>query len=282
MAALPYMAFYPADYLADTTHLSTLEHGAYCLLIFNQWQTGKPLSKEDGRLAKIVKLSVDEWQAIKNTIIELFQDTPEGYVHKRVMRERERVGEKSEKAKASANSRWKKRKPRHAVAMLTEQNRTDHTLVSKDTREGRAPVAKEKNNLSKATRLPTNWKPDEQDANYARSKGLSQRELDREAEKFLNFWTAKAGQGGLKLDWAATWRNWILRVAQDFPAERQVLAATTVQAVMVAENGPEHRAWLEHYRRKPSLGDPPRPQNGKVRFYQQWPPGHEERQAKLI
>src|SRR4051794_27031196 len=36
----PWMAFYPADYLGDTGHLSTTEHGAYALLIFNYWMRG--------------------------------------------------------------------------------------------------------------------------------------------------------------------------------------------------------------------------------------------------
>ncbi|MBK9162887.1 MAG: helix-turn-helix domain-containing protein [Acidobacteria bacterium] len=31
-----------------------------------------------------------------------------------------------------------------------------------------------------------------------------------ETEKFCNYWRAKAGQGARKLDWTATWRNWIL------------------------------------------------------------------------
>lgn len=28
------------------------------------------------------------------------------------------------------------------------------------------------------------------------------------AEQFRDFWVAKAGKDGVKLDWQATWRNW--------------------------------------------------------------------------
>jgi hypothetical protein len=31
-----------------------------------------------------------------------------------------------------------------------------------------------------------------------------------ETEKFLNYWTAKSGKDAAKLDWLATWRNWML------------------------------------------------------------------------
>lgn len=36
--------------------------------------------------------------------------------------------------------------------------------------------------------------------------------LDRETEKFIDYWT---GQGGTKADWHATWRNWIRRAQDD-------------------------------------------------------------------
>ncbi|TBL44272.1 hypothetical protein EYA84_02180 [Verrucosispora sp. SN26_14.1] len=36
----------------------------------------------------------------------------------------------------------------------------------------------------------------------------------RETEKFRNYWRSAAGQKGVKLDWPATWRNWMLTAAE--------------------------------------------------------------------
>ena len=35
-------------------------------------------------------------------------------------------------------------------------------------------------------------------------------DLTTETEKFINYWVAKSGKDATKLDWNATWRNWIL------------------------------------------------------------------------
>jgi len=57
----------------------------------------------------------------------------------------------------------------------------------------------------RGTRLPADFLPDEAGQELALSLGLNpQATLDH----FRDFWTSKPGQGGVKLDWQATWRNW--------------------------------------------------------------------------
>lgn len=82
MAALPYMQLYVAEYLADTMHLTAEEHGAYLLLIFNYWQTGKPIPKN--RLARIVRMTKRRWANVELSLSEFFTDDGECWTHDRV------------------------------------------------------------------------------------------------------------------------------------------------------------------------------------------------------
>ncbi|HCN5210852.1 DUF1376 domain-containing protein [Enterobacter roggenkampii] len=111
MAALPYMQLYIADYLADTMHLSTEEHGAYLLLMFNYWQTGRPIPKN--RLAKIARLSNDRWSAVEPSLKEFFNDNGSEWSQERIERDLEAVknslSQKSAAGKASAQARKAKK-----------------------------------------------------------------------------------------------------------------------------------------------------------------------------
>lgn len=89
MAALPYMQLYIADYLADTMHLSTEEHGAYLLLMFNYWQTGRAIPKN--RLAKIARVSDSRWAELQIALKEFFEDDGENWIHLRIERDIEAV-----------------------------------------------------------------------------------------------------------------------------------------------------------------------------------------------
>lgn len=106
---MPFMQFYPTDYLADTQHLTTLEHGAYFLLILNYWQRGGRLPDEDRRLAGIVKMEVPDWLLIRPVMQEFFVVMDGYWHHIRIEQEFSKVRAKSVKAsqagKASAAKR---------------------------------------------------------------------------------------------------------------------------------------------------------------------------------
>jgi uncharacterized protein YdaU (DUF1376 family) len=99
MAALPYMQFHVAEYLADTTHLSTEEHGAYLLLIFNYWQRGKPLDNTKGRLSNVVRMSYERWTEVSAVLSEYFEIDHNMWTHLRIERDLVAVNAKCEQAR---------------------------------------------------------------------------------------------------------------------------------------------------------------------------------------
>lgn len=121
MAALPYMQLYIADCLADTMHLSAEEHGAYLLLMFNYWQTGKPIPKN--RLAKIARLTNERWADVEPSLQEFFCDNGEEWVHLRIEEDLASVREKLTKKSAAGKASVQARRSRKEADVQTKQER---------------------------------------------------------------------------------------------------------------------------------------------------------------
>ena len=92
-----WMPFYPCDYLVDTGHLSTLEHGAYLLLIMHYWMKGG-LPDNEQQLARICRLPDYRWRKIRETIAGLFHH---GWKHKRIDEEIAKADAMREKKSAA-------------------------------------------------------------------------------------------------------------------------------------------------------------------------------------
>jgi uncharacterized protein YdaU (DUF1376 family) len=126
-----WMPLYVAEYLADTLPLTTLQHGAYLLLLMHYWRTG-PLPNDEEELASIVKADAKSWKLIWPKVGRFFVENGDGMLHqKRADRELERCSDISSKrssaGKAGANAKLNGSKPHgkpEANAQQTDQQTT--------------------------------------------------------------------------------------------------------------------------------------------------------------
>lgn len=82
-----WMPFYVADYLADTHHLSTLQHGAYMLMLMSAWTRGGSLPADDVHLAGITRLGPLLWRKHKAVLMPFFDEQDGCLVQKRLSAE---------------------------------------------------------------------------------------------------------------------------------------------------------------------------------------------------
>lgn len=84
----------------------------------------------------------------------------------------------------------------------------------------------------RASRLPADWTLPDEWAVFCRTE---RPDLDpsKTAERFADYWRAKPGAQGRKLDWLATWRNWVRNERAPPPGQR--LSRAAENAAVIAE-----------------------------------------------
>lgn len=109
MAEFPHMPLATDAYLADTTHLRTIEHGAYMLLLMTAWRTpGVPrLPNDDRLLARYAGLNMSTWLSMRDTVLTFWDLGDDGFwTQKKQLAVRQRVQKVSQEAKEKAAKRW--------------------------------------------------------------------------------------------------------------------------------------------------------------------------------
>lgn len=104
----PWMPLYVADYIADTRRLTTIEHGAYLLLIMEYWRK-HCLPRDEALLQAIVGMSDDQWMASRDVIRSFFTIQRGAWNHKRVDKELQDADFKYEKRAAAGRKGGLKR-----------------------------------------------------------------------------------------------------------------------------------------------------------------------------
>jgi hypothetical protein len=105
---------------------------------------------------------------------------------------------------------------------LTQSNLSEYTRA-RSKNHANSPRPPER----RATRISLDWEPGEKGLAYAAQHGLVGEDLRDEIAKFKNYWESKGGRDAAKLDWAATWRNWVLNWKTVYGGKRHHHGAET-------------------------------------------------------
>jgi uncharacterized protein YdaU (DUF1376 family) len=122
MAEFPALPLWTDAYLGDTTHLKTIEHGAYLLLLMTAWRTRDCTLPDDDRLlARYARCQSNQWKRMRPVLSEFFEIKNGFWTQKRLRDERvfvEQVRQRqSEKGKLSARAKALKNNGRHSTTV---------------------------------------------------------------------------------------------------------------------------------------------------------------------
>lgn len=239
MAEFPAFPLWTDAYLGDTGHLTTLEHGAYLLLLMAMWRTAeKRLPHDDVRLARIARLTQGQWRRIRPVIMEFFK-ADGGYITQgRLTDEAILVRQKSQSQSFNSKARWLKSKQTgdaNASIPHSQGNPPTPTTISTNVDIGRtqnidAGEGREKpERPRKGFRLPETWKATEAHRREARAKGLTYAETESEIKKFKDHFTVGNGRNKTYSDWDRAFSNWCQN-AIEFAGRSRPVGASQVRS----------------------------------------------------
>ncbi len=208
------MQLYVSDYLGDTMHLTTEQHGAYLLILMTMWRHNGSLPNDDAKLARIARVNAKRWHLIKDDVLAFFICENGQITQKRLNEELQKAVSISQKRKTSGSLGGLAKSLKNNDQALASAKQTLKHSQKPDT----IKVKETLNSVSqkRGSRLPPDFIPD---LEFAMSEGLTAFQAEREAAQFRDYWIQQPGQKGVKLDWSATWRSWCRRAAERKPPQ---------------------------------------------------------------
>lgn len=198
-----YYQHHIGDFIKDTANLNDHQIATYMRMLWGYYTDESPFEDDCESIAFAYR---SDEKTVRLLLKHYFILGEDGWRHSRCDREIADYKSKAEKARASANARWK-----NANALPTQNERNTGASDSDANQEPRTKNQEPKEKpfpSPNGSRLPDDWTPPEEWLAWARTEKPGINAL-QEADKFKDFWHGKAGKDGRKANWQATWRNWI-------------------------------------------------------------------------
>ena len=190
-----YYSHHIGDFQRDTASLSDADTLAYLRLIWMYYDTEQPLPNDPKKLAFKIGSDADAVQRL----LEAFFVLENGFWNqKRCDAEIAKYHAKSDSARKANQKRWASK----------EDLKSDANQIATNNQEPITIVEAKKPKQSRGTRLPADWVATEEQLRFCQTDrpDLNPKAV---ADRFKDFWIAQPGTKGVKLDWDATWRNWV-------------------------------------------------------------------------
>jgi len=195
--------FYPfhiGDYASHTRHLSLIEDLAYRRLIDLYYLSEKPFQGEFDLIARHIGMK-EYLNEVEYVLFMFFEQTPSGWINKRCDDEIAKYRAKADSARNANRIKSEKisalkSEPNHNVTNNQEPITINHKPIKADV--AKAPKAQR----LKIEQLPEDW------IMFCKTERPDLKP-DKIWNQFRDYWIAQGGQKGAKLDWFATWRNWV-------------------------------------------------------------------------
>jgi uncharacterized protein YdaU (DUF1376 family) len=192
-----YYQFNIADYRSATVHLSNEEDLAYRRLLDMYYDTEQKIPLDTQWVARRLRVQTE---VVCNVLNDMFEQHEDGYFHARCDVVIKQFKQFAEAGKRGAAKRWgtppdgEVISPPNATPMLTNNYKPITNNQLKEKQRG--------------SRLAHDWVLTKSLGEWAQAErpDLNIRQI---AEQFKDYWIAQPGQKGVKLDWSATWRNWV-------------------------------------------------------------------------
>lgn len=219
-----YYEHHLGDYAAATGHLSLIEDAVYTRMIRRYYVQEAPLPADVGQVARLVGAREPEAvAAVEAVLAEFFTLSPDGWHNKRCDEEiakfREKIAAASRAGRASANARAAISNARstpvgHPLNDCATHQSPDTSLQTPVSQKQEQKRASPSAQPAKGTRLPPGWSPSPELARWV-AENHPAIDADAQLGAFRDYWTAKPGKDGRKLDWDATFRNWVRNSRQN-------------------------------------------------------------------
>lgn len=155
MAEFPAMPLWTDAYLGDTRHLSTIQHGAYLLLLMIAWRSRDcDLPDDDRLLARYTGLTVAQWRRMRPDILAFFDAENGRLIQQRLRDERDAVRRKRESQAANGRASALKRNKRHSTKREPIANGASTPLPLSISTGSNEPIVEPNGSIGKAKLLP--------------------------------------------------------------------------------------------------------------------------------